>query len=140
MRVLLDTNVLSETKRPVPNPAVLARLASTPAQDKFVSVITIGEIAAGTAKLEPGKRRRELEEWLAYAERNFADRLLPVDRDVAHLWGDLTARVTKAGHTLHPADGLIAATALHNGLHLMTRNVTDFEPTGVQIINPWEGA
>jgi predicted nucleic acid-binding protein len=138
MRVLLDTNVLAETKRPVPNPVVLARLASTPAQEKFVSVITIGEIAAGTARLEPGKRRRELEEWLAYAEQHFVDRLLPIDRDIAHLWGDLTARVAKTGRVLHAADGLIAATALHHGLRLMTRNVSDLEPTGVQIINPWE--
>lgn len=140
MRFLLDTNVLSEPQRPAPSPLVLARLAATAAEDKFISVITIGEIAAGAARLEPGKRRRDLEAWLDRAERFFADRLLPVDRDVAHLWGDLTTRVAKAGKVIHPADGLIAATALHHGMRLMTRNVADFEPTGVLIINPWADA
>jgi toxin FitB len=138
LKVLLDTNVLSEARRPNGNRLVRERLAATADEDQFVSVISIGEIAAGTAKLAPGKRRRELEEWLQIAERFFADHILPIDRDIAHLWGDLTARVAKGGHTLHVADGLIAATALHHGLRLMTRNVKDFEPTGVLLINPWE--
>jgi len=136
LKVLLDTNVLSEGRRPNGNPSVRARLAATAEEDQFVSVISLGEIAAGTAKLAGGKRRRELEEWLEVAERFFSDHILPIDRDIAHLWGDLTARVAKAGHTLHVADGLIAATALHHGLRLMTRNVADFEATGVLLINP----
>jgi predicted nucleic acid-binding protein len=115
----------------------MARLNALPPEDMFISVITVGEIAAGTARLDPGKRRLELEAWLDQAERSYANRLLPVDRDIAHLWGDLTVRVAKAGKVIHPADGLIAATALHHGMRLMTRNVTDFEPTGVLIINPW---
>ena len=138
MKILLDTNVLSETKRPLPNQQVLARLATTAAEDKFISVISIGEIAAGTARLDPGKRRRDLEIWLEQAERLFADRIVPIDREVAHLWGDLTARLARVGRAIHPADGLIAATALHHGMRLMTRNVSDFEATGVLLINPWD--
>ncbi len=140
MKVLLDTNVLCEARRPEGNPLVRARLAAGEEEDQFVSVISLGEIAFGTARLKPGKRRRELEEWLAQVERYFADHLLPIDCDIAHLWGDLTARAAKAGRTLHTADGLIAATAIHHGLRLMTRNVKDFEATGVLVINPWADA
>lgn len=140
MKVLLDTNVLSEGRRLGGNKKVRARLEATAEEDQFISVISVGEIAAGTAKLDPGKRRRELEAWLDMAERFFADHILPIDRDIAHLWGDLTARLAKAGHTLHMADGLIAATALHHGMRLMTRNIKDFEPTGVLLANPWEDA
>ena len=138
MRFLLDTNVISEARRPNGNPNVRARLAATAPEDKFLSVITIGEIAAGTAKLDAGQRRRELQAWLQQAEQFFADRLLSVNRDIAHLWGDLTVRIAKLGRTLHMADGLIAATALHHGLRLMTRNTSDFELTGVLIVNPWD--
>ena len=140
MRVLLDTNVISETRRPVPDTRVMARLAAIPSADKFVSVISIGELFHGIAQLDPGKRRRELEVWLERAEQYFSRQMLPVDRDVAHLWGDLTARTAKVGRPLGMADGLIAATAIHHGLRVMTRNVADFEPTGVVIVNPWEDA
>jgi predicted nucleic acid-binding protein len=135
--VLLDTDVLSEARRPAGNPLVRARLAALAEEDQFVSVISIGEIAFGTARLPQGKRRRELEIWLEQAERNFATHILPIDRDIAHLWGDLAARAASLGRPLHTADGLIAATALHHGLRLMTRNVSDFEATGVLLINPW---
>jgi predicted nucleic acid-binding protein len=139
LKALLDTNVLSEARRPDGNALVKARLLALPEEDQYLSVITIGELAAGIAKLDPGKRRRGLEESLELAERQFAAHILPIDREIAHLWGDLTTRAAKAGRTLHAADGLIAATALHHGLRLMTRNTRDFEATGVQLINPWEG-
>jgi len=106
-------------------------------EDQYVSVISIGEIACGIARLAPGKRRRELEQWLGQTEQNFAEHLLPIDRDIAQRWGELTAKLAKAGRVLHPADGLIAATALHHGLQLMTRNTADFKHTGVLLFNPW---
>ena len=129
--------MLSEARRPGGSPLVRAHLAAIADEDQFVSVISVGEIAYGTARLKPGKRRRELEAWLDQAERYFADHILPVDRDIAHLWGDLAARAAKVGRTLHAADGLIAATAIHHGLRIMTRNISDFEPTGALLINPW---
>lgn len=137
MKVLLDTNVLSEGRRAAGHPGVRAYLAAMAEEDQFVSVISIGEIAFGAARLKPGKRRRELEAWLEQAERYFADHILPIDRNIAHLWGDLTAKTATRGRTLHAADGLIAATALHHGLRLVTRNVTDFEATGVLLVDPW---
>ena len=137
MKVLLDTNVLSEARRPAGNPLVRERLAAMSEEDQFISAISIGEIAFGIARLKPGKRRRELEGWLGQAEQHFAEHILPIDRDIARLWGDLTARTASRGRTLHVADGLIAATALHHGLRLMTRNLADFQSTGVLLINPW---
>ena len=138
MKVLLDTNVISEAHRPKGSTQVRAQIAAIAERDQFVSVISIGEIAYGIARLDLGKRRQELEEWLAETERFFAEHVLPIDRDIAQLWGELTARVAKTGRTLHAADGLIAATALHHGLRLMTRNISDFQATGVFLINPWE--
>ncbi len=139
MKYLLDTNVLSEAHRPGGSASVRARLAAIADADQFVSVISIGEIACGIGKLPAGKRRRDLEAWLGQTESNFADHLLPIDRDIAQLWGELTTRLAKKGRILHPADGLIAATALHHGLRLMTRNMGDFESTGALLENPWAG-
>lgn len=138
MKFLLDTNVLSEAQRPGGNPRVREKLLATPEDDQFISVISIGEIACGIEKLAQGKRRRELELWLGQTETNFADHLLPITRDIAQLWGELTAKLAKKGRILHPADGLIAATALHHGMQLMTRNSSDFETTGVLLSNPWQ--
>jgi predicted nucleic acid-binding protein len=139
VRTLLDTNVISELRRPGGSAAVRARVGEADADDLYLSVISIGEIGYGIARLSPGKRKRELEAWLSVTERHFGDRILAVDRDVAQVWGEITARAARAGRTLHAADGLIAATALHHGLRLMTRNTEDFAGTGVLTIDPWAG-
>ncbi len=138
MKFLLDTNVVSETRRTQCHPAVRARLEATENSDLYISVITVGEVAFGIARLEQGKRREELAEWLAKTELFFADRVLPVDGEIARLWGNLAAQAADKGRALHAADGLIAATAMRHGLGIMTRNVADFAFTAVQIINPWE--
>lgn len=132
----MDTNILSEARRPQAHPAIREALAGIDENDLFVSVITIGEIAHGVAKLGPSNRRYELEAWLGQIRQHFSDRVLPVDEATARLWGEVTAASAKAGRTLHTADGLIAATALHHGLRLLTRNKADFEQTGVLVIDP----
>ncbi len=138
MKLLIDTNVLSEVQRPKGNPAVRKRLAQANSDDLFISVITIGEIAHGIARLKSSRRRRELEQWFLQTEKYFTDRILPIDQDVAQIWGELTAKAARKGCTLSTADGLIAATAIQHGLHLMTRNVADFKTTEVMLVNPWE--
>lgn len=138
MKTLIDTDVLSEARKPDGNAMVRQRLAAAEPDDLYLSVISIGEISHGIARLPSGPKRRELEAWLSVTERHFADRILPINRDIAQLWGEITARAANAGRTLHAADGLIAATALHHGLRIMTRNVKDFEATGVLLSNPWE--
>lgn len=137
MRVLLDTCVLSELRKPQADVGVRRAVEEIPDDDLFVSVISLGEIAKGIALLDESRRKRELQSWLQTLERDYADRILQVDRDTAHIWGELTAAARKTGQMVSASDGLIAATARRHGLHVMTRNVSDFAPTGAMLINPW---
>lgn len=139
MRVLLDTCVISELAREGGKLAVRRFVEQLDDDDTFLSVITVGEITNGVMLLPPGKRKTALERWLLELERGFAGRLLPVDYAVASVWGEITARVRLQGSTLPIADGLIAATALHHGLHVATRNVKDFAASGVLLVDPLEG-
>ena len=139
MKVLLDTCALSELRLPKPDAGVAGAIAELHNDDLFVSAITIGEIVKGVALLPDGQKKRILQSWLRTLERDYGDRLLPVDLETCRMWGELTAAAQKAGRTIPAGDGLIAATARRHGLHIMTRNTADFEPTGVPLLNPWEG-
>jgi len=138
VRVILDTNVLSELRRPKPNPTVVQCISALTADNVYLSSITIGEFVYGIDRLPENRKRRELELWLLGIEQTYAGRILSFDPDTAHIWGQLMAKAQVKGRALTPQDGQIAATALQHGLHLMTRNVSDFEATGVMIINPWD--
>jgi len=137
LRVLLDTCVLSELRRPKPHPAVRHAIDGFDTSDLFISVISIGEISKGIALLTDGPHKRTLQSWLKSLERGYSDRILPVDIETSRIWGELAAAAQKAGRPVGAFDALIAATALRHGLHVMTRNTEDFEPTGVLLINPW---
>ncbi len=137
MRVLLDTCVLSELRRSAANDSVREAVTAIPDDCLFVSVLTIGEITKGIAQLDPGKKRESLQRWVQGIAENYGERILPVDLEVCTIWGEITANARKRGITVPAVDGLIAATSLRHGLHLMTRNVADFEPTGVMLLNPW---
>lgn len=140
MNILLDTNVLSEVRRPVPDPKVLAWLAGLDEDRVFISVAAIAEIRRGIALLGNGRRRSALSDWLAVdLPERFAGRILPIDLAVAARWGDLMAQARRQGFALAVMDGFFAATALANDLTLATRNVRDFEPLGVRLFNPWSG-
>lgn len=139
MKVLLDTCALSEIRHPRGNPAVKKAYLAIPESDLYISVVTLGEIIKGISLLKDGDRKGTLEQWVQGLEQYYWEHILPVDRDVAHIWGEITARAQLNGHTLGACDGLIAATALAHGLHIMTRNVRDFKSTGLCLINPWEG-
>ncbi len=134
MKLLLDTSALSEARRPDGDPRIKSALAAVPEDGLFLSVITLGEIAKGVALLVEGAQRRNLSAWLRTIEQQFVDRLLPVDREVGVLWGELSARAQRAGHSVGAADGLIAATAMRHGLRILTRNVRDFAPLGVVVV------
>ncbi|MCA3005979.1 MAG: type II toxin-antitoxin system VapC family toxin [Planctomycetaceae bacterium] len=138
MPVLLDTVVISEARKPNPHPRVQQRLDALDLSEMFISVISLGEIKNGAMRLAPGARRQELETWLSVTQSQYADRILPVDLQTALLWGEMAANARRIGRVLHPADGLIAATAIRRGLHLWTRNTADFQPTGVLLFNPWD--
>ena len=137
MRVLLDTNVISELHHPQGNLIVHAVLEQFPDEVQFLSAITIGEIAYGISLRDEGSKKAGLMAWLNGLETGYAPRILGIDIETARIWGEITARARKQGRAVSTSDGLIAATALQYGLHVVTRNVSDFEPTGALIINPW---
>jgi hypothetical protein len=136
---LLDTCVLSELRNPKVHPGVRLAVDACNEEDLFVSVISIGETLKGISLVRESSKRRALETWLKTLERDYGDRLLSIDLETSRIWGELTAAAQKAGRVVHATDGLIAATALRHGLHVMTRNTPDFEPTGVLLVNPWKG-
>ena len=138
VRALLDTNVVSELQRQQCAPQVRACVDEFDEEELFLSVITLGEIVKGIALLPIGKRRRELVTWKLGLEHQFSSHILSVDSGTAERWGELSANVQLSGSTISVEDGLIAATALRHGLHVMTRNTRHFSATGTQVINPWE--
>jgi len=136
MSYLLDTNIVSETVRRNPNKAVIAWLDQLPAEALFVSVLTLGEIRKGIETLTDKKRREKLRLWLEHElPAWFEGRVLPVDLAVADRWGRLRAEL---GRPVPSIDSLLAATALHYELRLVTRNAGDFNYPGLQVINPFD--
>lgn len=139
MNILLDTNVISEIRRPRPDPNVMAWLENLDEDRAFLSVITLAEIQRGAALLPEGARRHSLFDWLAIdLPARFDNRILPVTAAIALAWGDLSARAQQAGKSDHAMDGLIAATAHVHDMALATRNVRHFEHLLVTLINPWQ--
>lgn len=137
MKYLLDTCVLSELVTKTPHAGVVSYIKQLKPTHVFLSVITLGEIAKGVALLPNGQRRSHLERWLNTLEESYSGRILPIDNEVARLWGELLAKGARQGTPIPAIDGLLAATALNHGLHLITRNEKDFQPTGAMILNPW---
>ncbi len=138
MRVLLDTGVLSELYKPAHLPAVHEAVEAIPDKNLYLSVITLGEIGKGIALLPESRRKRNLSVWLTQIENAYTERVLPIDAETTAIWGDITAAAQNQGIIIAAADALIAATALHHGLHLMTRNVKDFQATRAMLLNPWD--
>jgi tRNA(fMet)-specific endonuclease VapC len=139
MKYLLDTCVISEIVSKQPNPKVLEFVDSLDPDDVYLSVITIGEIAKGIEKLPKSKRKQELHAWLAEDLLvRFDGKIIPLGTDALLEWGILNARLESIGKMLPAMDSLIAATVVVHDLILITRNVNDFENTGIEIVNPWE--
>ena len=134
MSYLLDTNVVSETRRQQPEPRVMRWLEASGPDAHFVSVLTVGEIAKGIAR----RRRRDPEgadrlvRWLTGLRQLFTERILAVGDAEAACWGDLAGR-----RELPVIDGLLAATAPVHDLTLVTRNTKDFGRTGTRLLDPW---
>ncbi|AJP49113.1 recombinase [Rugosibacter aromaticivorans] len=135
MSYLLDTNVLSELRRKTPNAGVVEWFARRPASTLFLSVLTLGELRKGVEGMADADRRTALLDWLeAELPIFFTGRILSVDVQVADRWGRLMAA---AKRPVPAIDSLLAATAAHHGLSLVTRNVRDFVDSGLDVINPW---
>jgi toxin FitB len=131
---LLDTNVISETRKIRADPRVTGFLEATSGELLFLSVLTLGELRKGVAARRPADAATadRLASWVDEIEARFADRVLPVDMPAARIWGELSAR-----RSLPVVDTLVAATALARGLTLVTRNTRDVAATGVILFDPW---
>ncbi len=139
MKYLLDTCVISEIVRKQPDRNVLKWLAKVDQNNLFLSVITIGEIEKGVAKLAESVRKKKISEWLHDdLIIRFQKHILPIDTKVMIVWGKQLALLEQKGRTLPAIDSMIAATAISHELILVTRNINGFEPTDVEIFNPWE--
>jgi predicted nucleic acid-binding protein len=136
---LLDTNCISEVVRKEPDPRVLEWMDAAEEGMLHLSVLTLGEIRKGVGGLPASKRRTRLESWLEVElQLRFAGRILPVDAAVADRWGILAAEAKRTGKPLSEIVGLLAASALHHHLTIVSRNVQDFAKVHVPILNPWE--
>jgi toxin FitB len=136
---LLDTNCVSELIRHKPEPRVVDWVEAVDESMLYLSVLTIGEIRKGLAALAQGKRRTRLETWLEVdLMSRFAGRTLPIDAGIADRWGVITADAKRRGKSLSIIDGLLAATALHHNLTLVSRDPSDFLHAHVEVLNPWE--
>lgn len=135
MSYLIDTNVISELTKNKPNKKVVDWFKGTPDHELHISVITLGEIRKGVIRINDDKKKEKIRSWLDHELVDwFRDRILPIDAQVANKWGVLQASLDR---TLPAIDSLIAATAMHSDLILVTRNTKDFAITGMEVINPF---
>lgn len=135
-RYLFDTNILSETTRKKPNPDVVKWLKTVPISSSYISVLTIGELRKGIDKVADPKKKINLLSWLEQKVlTQFNDQILNINVEVADRWGRMCAEVNQP---LPGIDSLLAATALHFDMTLVTRNLKDFNIPSLQVFNPWE--
>lgn len=135
---LLDTNVLSELRRPKPHQRVVDFVASQPLESLFTSTVVIAEIRFGIELVLDPHRRSELHDWLTHKLRPLFDqRICAVSEDVMLKWRLLVEEGRKTGHTFSQPDLIIAATAFEHGLTIVTRNTADYEKARVPVLNPW---
>jgi predicted nucleic acid-binding protein len=139
MAWLLDTNVLSELRRPSPNPQVVSFVSNCPVAELFVSAVTLAEIRYGIETVADQNRRLALTTWLAREVRPMFDgRVLPITEEIMLLWRHLVEEGRKSGHTFSQPDLIIAATALHHNLTVVTRDRSDFDKARAAVFNPWD--
>ena len=135
---LLDTNVLSELRRPKPEPKVIAFVSAQPLDLLYISTVTLAEIRFGIELVADATKRSELGDWLAHKVRPmFEQRVLPITENVMLKWRLLVEDGRKAGHTFSQPDLIIAATALDHGLTVVSRDVSDYQKARAPVFNPW---
>ncbi len=139
MKFLLDTCAVSELTKLTPNPGVVRWFAEQDELALHLAAPSVGELKRGVEKLDDGKRKNFLRNWLAESViERFGTRILPANTEVCLLWGKLQAQLDKQGKPMPSVDGLIAATALHHQLTVVTRNTRDMEASGVALFDPWQ--
>jgi len=135
--IFLDTNVVSETLRRSPDPAVIAWLIRHDAE-LALSTVVIAELAFGIQKIRPDQRAVRLEQGLVDWRRRFADRIFGLTEEAALAYGGIMGAAFRQGVGISAPDGMIAAIAQINGGRLATRNLTDFRTTGLELVSPWD--
>lgn len=137
--IVLDTNVLSEVLRPMPEGRVLTWLTGQPRAALFTTTVTRGEIFYGIRLLPEGQRRQAL--WTATQaifNEDFAGQVLSFDNDAANAYAEIAASRKNSGRPISQCDAMIAAMAYSRGASLATRNVKDFVDCGIEIVDPWK--
>jgi len=135
---LLDTNVVCEPTRPEPSKRVLNWLEAQAPESLFISALTLGEVRHGALRLDDGRRKRALLEWIdGTLKPQFSGRILVADGEVVERWAALQADCERAGQRLPLADSMLAATAHFHGRTMVTRNTDDFLRAKVPLLNPW---
>ena len=136
---LLDTNVISQLVASKPALVVLDWIEAQDENTLFLSVVTIGEIQQGIARLPPSRKRTLIATWLQKdLIQRFSHRIIPLDTQIMFAWGTLVGSLSRTGHNLPAIDSLIAATAQVKQLIIVTRNSKDFHATDIPTLNPWE--
>lgn len=139
MNYLLDTCLLSELRKREPDAGVVAWISDIDEARLFVSVLSLGEIQKGVAKLENGRRKNAFQHWLEHdLLLRFEKRILPLDLEMALEWGLVSAANESRGQPVPVVDALLAVTAITRNLTLVTRNDKDFSRFPVKLLNPWE--
>ncbi|WP_095200745.1 type II toxin-antitoxin system VapC family toxin [Mesorhizobium carmichaelinearum] len=135
--IFVDTNVISESLKKTPDPAVLAWLVRNDAE-LALPTVTIAEIAFGIQKIRPDERADRLEQGLSRWRHRFADRIFGLTEEAALAYGEIMGAATHQGRGMSAPDGMIAAIARVNGGRLATRNLNDFAPAKLELISPWD--
>ncbi len=138
MNFLLDTSIISEPKQKRPSEKVLEWLDAQDESKLYLSVLTIGEIKKGIARLESSRKKAELEKWLEQLRLRFSRRILPLSEKSFLVWGKMYGEFERKGIVRPAFDSLLEATALEHDMIFVTRNVKNFHDSQVTILNPWE--
>lgn len=139
MAWLLDTNILSELRKPRPEPKVESFIAAQPLDQLYISVVTLAEIRFGIEAVADATKRAALNDWLSNMVRPMFDqRVLPVTEDIMFKWRLLVEEGRKTGHTFSQPDLIIAATAIYHGLTVVTRDRKDYDKARASVVDPWD--
>ena len=139
MKYLLDTCAISELVKRKPSKKVLQWIQGCDEDAVYLSVLTIGEIQKGIAKLADSKRKTTIQQWLDHdLPKRFSGRIIPITEEIASTWGLIVAEAEIKGRPIPSIDSLIVATAISHNLTIITRNTEDMTGTGVRVLNPWD--
>jgi predicted nucleic acid-binding protein len=138
MKYLLDTCVIAELVKPKPNNNVVHWLKLQVENRLYISVLTLGEISKGIEKVKDEVRKKKLHLWVENdLKERFRGRILPINEQIAMIWGQIQGQAEKQGKRMPTIDGLIAATGLAYNIIVVSRNISDMQTSGVVLLNPW---